>query len=200
MKWIETVHDRRVASRRARILSQHLAETMPSDATVLDVGCGDGEIAHQLSESRGDLTVTGVDVLVRDETLVPVTQFDGRELPFADSSFDVITFVDVLHHCDWPLDLLREACRVSRRWIVIKDHTLQGIAAQSTLRFMDWVGNHRHGVALPYNYWRWAQWRHAFQQLDLRLDLCRPSLGLYWWPFSCVFDRQLHFLARVEKA
>ena len=77
-------------------------------------------------------------------------------------------FIDVLHHTSDPRVLQREAARVSRRWIIIKDHARTGLGAGPTLRFMDWVGNARYGVALPYNYWRESQWNQAFAGLNLR--------------------------------
>ena len=67
-----------------------------------------------------------------------------------DASFDVVMFVDVLHHTDDPLLLLQEAQRVGKI-ILVKDHFRKGFLAGPTLRFMDWVGNAHHGVVLPYN-------------------------------------------------
>jgi SAM-dependent methyltransferase len=170
---------------------------MPRDASVLDVGCGDGEIAWLLSRQRPDLKVSGVDVLVRGETRVPVAPFDGCTLPLADASFDVVSFIDVLHHCDRPMELLEEAVRVARRAVVIKDHCLQGVAAERTLRFMDGVGNRRYGVALPFNYWRPEQWTAAFKALGVTVEQRTERLGLYPWPLGLAFDRRLHFLARL---
>ena len=198
MNLIETAHGSLVAGRRARVLATRLAEIMPAHATILDVGCGDGEIAWLLIQQRPDLKVTGVDVLVRPDTRVPVEPFDGTTLPFADDSFDVVTFVDVLHHCEQPLELLREARRVARHSIVIKDHSLEGLAAGPTLRFMDGVGNRRYGVALPYNYWRPDQWAEAFNSLGLTVEQRIPRLHLYPWPLTLTFDRRLHFLARLR--
>ena len=197
MTLIEKAHGSYVAGRRARMIAARLAEVTPMHASVLDVGCGDGEIAWLLGQSRPDLTLTGVDVLVRENTRVPVKAFDGRTLPFTDGSFDVVTFVDVLHHCEWPADLLREARRVARQAIIIKDHSLEGFAAERTLRFMDGVGNRRYGVALPYNYLRHDQWTAMFAELGLTVERRTERLGLYAWPFSLLFERRLHFLARL---
>jgi SAM-dependent methyltransferase len=195
---IETAHGSLVAGRRARVLATRLAEIMPAHATILDVGCGDGEIAWLLIQQRPDLKVTGVDVLVRPDTRVPVEPFDGSTIPFADDSFDVVTFVDVLHHCEQPLELLREARRVARQSIVIKDHSLEGLAAGPTLRFMDGVGNRRYGVALPYNYLRPDQWVEVFKSLGLTVEQRNGRLHLYRWPLTLAFDRRLHFLARLR--
>jgi SAM-dependent methyltransferase len=194
---IEQVHCRYVASRRARVIAARLAKLVPAGASVLDVGCGDGEIASLLQCLRPDVIVRGVDVLVREHTRVPVEEFDGCTLPFADGAFDAVTFVDVLHHCEWPVELLAEARRVARRSIIIKDHLLQGLGAQRTLRFMDGVGNRRYGVVLPYNYLRPDQWAGAFAQLGLTVEQMEERLGLYPWPFSLAFDRRLHFIARL---
>jgi ubiquinone/menaquinone biosynthesis C-methylase UbiE len=175
-----------------------LSELLPHNASVLDVGCGDGLIAQQIMEKRGDLTVKGIDVMVRPQTHIPVEKFDGRKIPYADASFDAVMFVDVLHHTDDPFILLQEARRVSRQAVVIKDHIRQGFLAGQTLRFMDWVGNARHGVVLPYNYWTLQQWTDAFSKLGWRLVENRTRLGLYPPPASWVFERSLHFIARLE--
>jgi hypothetical protein len=56
-------------------------------------------------QSRGNIDIQGIDVLVRPNTLIPVTPFEGDHLPFANGSFDCVLFVDVLHHtadqADW---------------------------------------------------------------------------------------------------
>jgi SAM-dependent methyltransferase len=197
MSLIESLHDRHIVNRRIRVISSHLSNLMPERVSVLDVGCGDGKIAWLLGQQRPDLKLTGVEVLVRDNTPIPIQPFNGQELPFSDNSFDVVSFVDVLHHCTQPMELLREAHRVARREIIIKDHCLMGIAAHTTLRFMDWVGNHRYGVALPYNYWRSDQWQFAFADLKMVVEEYRGQLGLYCWPFSMLFDRKMHFMARL---
>jgi SAM-dependent methyltransferase len=145
------------------------------------------------------LQVRGVDVLVRRQTQIPVEAFDGRRLPYADSTFDAALIVDVLHHTDDPAELLREAARVAPV-VVVKDHLADPILAVSRLRFMDWVGNARHGVRLPYNYWTRARWDEAFRVLGLSVETWRSPLGLYPWPASWIFDRGLHFAARLSRA
>jgi SAM-dependent methyltransferase len=195
---VETIHGGYIARRRARVIADHFASLAPPNASVLDVGCGDGEIASLVGRHRPDLRITGVDVLVREDTQVPVKWFDGRALPVPDNSFDVVSFIDVLHHCDRPMELLSEASRVARHAIIIKDHFLQGFAAERTLRFMDGVGNRRHGVALPYNYWRPEQWASAFLALGLTVEHRIDRLGLYPWLLSALFGRGLHFMAQLS--
>lgn len=196
---IDNYHSTHVLSRRVKTLASHLAALAPQGAEILDVGCGDGQVAKLLLDQRKDLKLSGVDVLVREKTVIPVVAFDGTTLPLADATKDAVMFVDVLHHTDDPLVLLREAARVSRRWILIKDHHRTGLGARLTLRFMDWVGNARYGVALPYNYWTEAQWQAAFSELKLRPVRSVTALGLYPWWANWIFGRRLHFITLLEK-
>jgi ubiquinone/menaquinone biosynthesis C-methylase UbiE len=165
---------------------------------MLDVGCGDGLLAHLITQKRPDLDLRGIDVLVRDHTYIPIVEFDGKQLPYDDASFDGVMFVDVLHHTQDPMILLREAVRVARKAIVIKDHTLNGLFAELTLRVMDAIGNARHGVALPYNYWPRQKWLKAFNILGLEVGVWATKLRIYPWPASWIFDRSLHFVTRLD--
>jgi SAM-dependent methyltransferase len=196
---IGSAHERLVYGRRIDVLARHLVEVIPRNATVLDVGAGDGLLAKRIEAERRDLRMYGVDVLVRPKTHIPVRQFDGVLLPFADDAFDAVMLVDVLHHADDQQALLREVARVARRSVVIKDHNADGFLAGPTLRLMDWVGNARHGVALPYSYWSSERWSKEFSEAGLRLASQRSRLGLYPWPASIVFERGLHFIAVLEK-
>lgn len=199
MTLLDTCHSRIVFERRVRVLSAHLAALLPPNVSVLDVGCGDGRVARAILERRPDLRLEGLDVLIRPRTFIPVTAFDGQHLPCADGQFEVVMFVDVLHHTTDPMALLREAVRVARRGLLLKDHARDGWLAEPTLRFMDWVGNARHGVALPYNYWPWSRWQAAWTELHLRPVACVRRLGLYPPPASWLFERSLHFINFLEK-
>jgi SAM-dependent methyltransferase len=162
---------------------------------VLDVGCGDGRLARLIAEKRPDISIRGIDVLQRNDAVIPIDTFDGKSIPYGEGSFDVVMFVDVLHHASQPMTLLREAVRVARHAIVIKDHLAEGSLAHLTLRVMDWVGNARHGVALPYDYWSLAKWHRVFDKLGLRINSWESNLKLYPLPADLILGRSLHFIA-----
>jgi SAM-dependent methyltransferase len=200
MTVLERIHGGYVLERRVGRLARLLANLLPQESNVLDVGCGDGLVARAIIDQRPDVTVRGIDVLVIPATHIPVEPYNGSEIPAADGSYDVVMFVDVLHHVEDPLVLLAEAVRVARNGLVIKDHTRNGLLAGPTLRFMDWVGNARHGIALPYNYLTLQEWHEAINSLGLAIAEWRSDLGLYPWPFDSVFGRSLHFVGRLEHA
>jgi hypothetical protein len=148
---LNSAHNAIVFGRRVRILASILAREVPAGAHVLDVGTGDGSIVAALVQQRRDIQIEGIDVLVRPHTQISVRAFDGEHIPLGNNS--------VLHHTNDPRVLLQESSRVSRRYVLIKDHLREGPSAEVILRMMDWVGNYGHDVVLPYNYLTKNEWR-----------------------------------------
>ena len=93
---------------------------------------------------------------------------------------------------------MAEAARIARRGVVLKDHTRDGWLAGPTLRFMDWVGNARHGVALRYEYWTTERWRSVCRELCLEAEVWETRLGLYPAAADWLFGRSLHVVAKLK--
>jgi SAM-dependent methyltransferase len=180
-------------------LAEAAARLLPSGLSVIDIGCGDGRVGAEVARLRPDLTIAGAEIRPRADCRIPVTPFDGRRLPFADGKFGAALIVDVLHHTDAPGVLLREAARVAREVVVLKDHFCESCLDHATLRFMDEVGNRRHRVALPNNYLGRAQWEQLWGDCHLAAEVLDPLPRLYPFPADLVFGRRLHFLARLRK-
>src|SRR6266404_2224634 len=114
MNLLRRVHNSQVHTRRVRVLARHLCDLIPANVSLLDVGSGDGLLASRVLAHRADLKWVAIDPLARPKTHVPVHPFAGDRLPFADKDFDFVLFVDVLHHSDAPMVLLREAIRFAQ--------------------------------------------------------------------------------------
>ena len=193
-------HRKIVMGRRVRQISSHISELMPKEViSVLDVGAGTGEMAQAISSFRPDLVFSGVDVYIRPKTFIPVVKYDGDRLPFDDDSFDAVITVDVLHHCNDPVAVLKECARVSKRFVIIKDHVSDSVYDEKILAFMDWVGNSAHGVVLPYNYLSTSDWASAFNKAGLKTMQNANQLNLYPMPFDKVFGGSLHCLHLLSK-
>ncbi len=199
MSWLRQAHKSLVHRRRIRRLAELLAEALPGTGNLLDIGCGDGKLASLLSDIRPAIRIAGVDVAAREQISFPVRLYDGVSLPFADSSFDAVMLIDVLHHTGEPLPLLQEALRVSRGSLIVKDHICQGFAAATRLRFMDYIGNSGLGVSLPYNYLLPHEWDDIERLLGLNVLVKKNELKLYPQPFDYIFGSGLHFFALYQK-
>lgn len=199
LSWIARGHRALVFGRRTQVLAEALAPLLPQGARVLDVGCGDGTIGALLAQRRADISIEGVEVISRSSCRIPCRAFDGEHLPFPDGSFDACLFVDVLHHTTDVTQLLREAARVARSTVVLKDHLSENFFDHTTLRVMDWVGNRPHGVTLTYNYQSLHEWQQHFVICGLQPAQFSTNLPLYPFPFSLLFGRKLHFVAQLRK-
>ena len=196
-KSLGQAHEKLVFNRRVRVLVQEIGAVLPPNAAMLDVGTGDGQIAKMIGETQAGTQVQGIDIMLREKTHIPVTLFDGTRIPMEDDSVDVVTFVDVLHHTDDPSVLIKEAARVARKAVIIKDHLSENGFDHATLRFMDWVGNAPHGVVLPYNYAPRRDWDRWFSEAGLTIDEFNTRIPLYPFPANLIFGRNLHFIARM---
>lgn len=93
------------------------------DASVLDIGCAKGFMMYDFKLLMPDMDIRGIDVSEyaianAKEEMKPFVQVaDAKELPFEDSSFDLVIAINTLHNL--PLDeckqALREVERVSRK-------------------------------------------------------------------------------------
>jgi len=103
---------------RTRALLTMLDKWVPGNALrVLDVGCGAGNMIHHLGRYG---KVIGI-----DNNLVPLRiahqrGYDARlapaeDMPFDDESFELVTALDVIEHCDDDMQILRECFRVCAR-------------------------------------------------------------------------------------
>ena len=96
-----------------------------SGERVLDVATGTGMVAAELL-ARADCTVVGVDQSAEmlaaararfaalDAARVELIEGQAEALPFADASFDALTFTYLLRYVDDPAATMRELARVVR--------------------------------------------------------------------------------------
>ncbi len=165
--------------------------------SLLDVGCGDGKNTRRLADLCGAAKVAGVDVVIRKQTFIDVTEYDGTSVPFPDRSFVAVTLVDVLHHCEDPQRTLDEAVRVARRMVVIKDHFAYGAVTRRLLHLMDLVGNAKDGIPSPGTYFELRQWVQMVDRAGARIADIDWPLKTHDLPWSLAGWPVLQFTARL---
>lgn len=96
---------------RAYDMAVEIARVLPRNSRVLDVGCGNGFIAHHLSALLGR-SVLGIDLPNRTEAPINYRRFDGNHFPVKSQSVDAVLLCYVLHHAQNIESTLMELRRV----------------------------------------------------------------------------------------
>lgn len=95
--------------------------------SVLEAGCGEGELTNFVNNKYPDLEkLSGIEletVTVHEANKrfphLDIKQGSIYELPFENDSFDLVIACEVLEHLDDPLAALDEICRVSSKYILV---------------------------------------------------------------------------------
>ena len=99
-----------------------LCNNLPHNS-VLEIGAGEGSILKRLSEKKFgnelyavEISSTGVKTIKEKKipSLVACSLFDGYNIPYDDSKFDLAILSHVIEHVEHPRKLLYEAARIAR--------------------------------------------------------------------------------------
>jgi SAM-dependent methyltransferase len=95
-----------------------IVERLRGEKSVIDIGCGDGELLAFVRERTG-ATVQGVDLVEQPEALVPVIRADATRdpLPVADVAISSL----VIHHLtpQQAIDMIRNVGRSCGRFVIL---------------------------------------------------------------------------------
>ena len=166
MKWF---NERIGFPLRWKYLVRYLSPYLKNSRNVLDLGASCGRLANELSNKLPDTYFVGVDTNVQPKSFIPIKKYDGKKIPFPDNSFDCVMIIDVLHHDENPAIILQEARRVSKKYILIKDHYWNNKFDFLLLKYSDYFGNKPYGVALPYNFLNIANWESLIKESNLKI-------------------------------
>jgi len=139
------------------------------DSKILDLGCGRGTITIAF-KNYFQAKVFGVDVKDQRIFNFPFEIIDGKNLPFPDNSFDAVMINYVLHHAEDPLQLLKEAKRISKNKIIIYEDLKEKGLAQLAL----WLHKSTYKISAPFqknpiNFHNEEDWEKLFEQTGLKI-------------------------------
>src|SRR5947209_18463254 len=82
---------------KAYDMALEIARVLVEGMRVLDVGCGNGFIAHHLTALLGT-KVVGIDVARTTDARINYLCYDGERFPLPDDSFDAVLLCSCLHY------------------------------------------------------------------------------------------------------
>lgn len=122
---VKNFEDYRWRTKDQKTEFRHLAALELIDGGgVLDVGCGAGNLLDLLKE-RGvpaegaDISEEALNICRAKGHKVASLDLVSGKLPFPDQSFDQVVLLDVLEHSYDPENLLREARRVAKSFVIV---------------------------------------------------------------------------------
>ena len=176
--WLDGIQRRWRRERRRRKVGRaydmalEIARVLPIKSRVLDVGCGNGFIAHHLSAMLNSKAI-GIDLDARTEAAIDYRQFDGKQFPVADRSVDAVLLCYVLHHAQDLSILMKELRRVlsfGGQAVIYED-----IPAGWWDRFICWAHNLKWRKRTgPCTFRKESEWRALFNSAGFDILAERP--------------------------
>lgn len=165
----------KVAPLKGKRVAKVLLNYKRPDSKLLDLGCGTGLTLTFLAQAFPNSTgcdigareVVATKTVLKDHGLkIPVVKYNGRKLPFPDSFFDIVTFIEVIEHVDRPDLVLKEIERVlkpdgilhittANKWWPIEPHFKLPFLSYLPKALANWYvsitkrGSSYHNIKLP---------------------------------------------------
>ena len=160
-----------------------IVDMVASKSSVLDLGCGDGSLGAELIK-RKNCKVVGIDI---SKTAVKYAKMKGIDaqvgnieepLDFDDNSFDYVILCDVLEHLLDPMFTLKEAFRVSKKYVIVAfpnfayfparlELLLRGIFPRYPLFGYEWYNSHHIRLFL------YKDFKNALKKLNFNIKIIK---------------------------
>ena len=197
--WRDTIQRRWRRERRRRKVGRaydmalEIARVLPAKSRVLDVGCGNGFIAHHLS-AMVEANVMGIDLYETTEAAIRYRQFDGKHFPVADRSVDAVLLCYVLHHAQdlgIVMNELRRVLSAGGQAIIYED--IPSVWWDRLVCWIhDWKWRERTG---PCTFRRESEWCALFNSAGF--EIVTERLLSRWRNLTHPVTRKLYVLSVV---
>jgi SAM-dependent methyltransferase len=168
-RWARERRRRKVG--RAYDMALEIARVIPRGSEVLDVGCGNGFIAHHLSAMLRTNAV-GIDLGTSVDAPIDYRRYDGARFPVDGDSVDAVLLCYVLHHAQDVRVVLNEMRRVLRDGglAVIYEDIPRSWWDKGVCWFHNQQWRRRTG---PCTFRRESEWRQLFKCFDFEIVIER---------------------------
>jgi SAM-dependent methyltransferase len=154
--WSERAEAYRASDAHSQGRDLELFAQWAEGETALDVATGGGHVARVLGEA-------GFEVVTIDSApgMRPTVVSRAEEIPFADSSFDVVACRVAAHHFQDAGSALKEMARVSRALVLLSDNLFMGDAGEQADKLRDPTHVRNYSE---------AEWRGMFEGAELAVE------------------------------
>jgi SAM-dependent methyltransferase len=154
--WSERAEAYRASDAHSQGRDLELFAQWAEGETALDVATGGGHVARVLCEA-------GFEVVTIDSApgMRPTVVSRAEEIPFADSSFDVVACRVAAHHFQDAAGALKEMARVSRALVLLSDNLFMGDAGEQADKLRDPTHVRNYSE---------AEWRGMFEGAELAVE------------------------------
>jgi ubiquinone/menaquinone biosynthesis C-methylase UbiE len=156
---------------------QRFVGFVPRDDRIIDLGAGNCFLTKNLIGKGYNVTAVDVANLAVANGVKPIV-YDGENIPFDNNSFDTLLLITVLHHCDDPDKVLKEAMRVSDKMVIIED-TYGNRVQKFIMQGMDTIVNFGHSK-MTYQNKSEKGWEVLFDELNLKILSKRRKSVLFF--------------------
>ncbi len=177
---------------RAYDMALEIARFIPINSRILDVGCGNGFIAHHLASFVGANPI-GIDLGPTTESAIEYRRYDGDHFPLANGAVDAALLCYVLHHAQDFGAIMSELRRVlSNGGVAI---VYEDIPRAWWDRAVCWTHDLKwRGRTGPCTFRNESEWRDKFKQAGF--EVIREKQLSRWRNFAHPVSRMLYVLKR----
>ncbi|MFH2020331.1 MAG: methyltransferase domain-containing protein [archaeon] len=162
-------------------LAKIVASMIKDNSYVLDFGCYDGSTAMLIMKYNPTLKIVGVDIQDNQTAKIQRKIYDGKKIPYPDNTFDLVMSLDVLHHTTDIPKHLKEMQRVSKKYVLIKDHAVYSFFSDLLIRFSDYSSNLPYDIKCVFNFPSPDKWMRMFKACGLKIIDQPKNLSFGFW-------------------
>jgi ubiquinone/menaquinone biosynthesis C-methylase UbiE len=180
---------------RAYDMALEVARVLPKYAQILDVGCGNGFIAHHL-HGLLNAKVVGLDLGASTTSNIEYLSYDGRHFPVNDRTFDAVLLCYVLHHAQDSRLVLNEVSRAlrPRGLVVVYEDIPQGPFDRAVCWIHDRQWSGRTG---PCTFRLSNEWRETFNSAGF--EVLQERQLSRWRNVAHPVSRQFYLLRATDE-
>ncbi len=139
-------------------------------AKVLDIGCGSAELSFFM-EKKG---YSYFNIDIGDFREFPTKHFalyDGQKVDFPDSGFELVSLNFVLHHVpnEKKEFLIREAMRVSSRYVFILEDTPRNFLDRMISNYHGWYFRRKISSTESFGFYSQGDWEKLFAGMNFKV-------------------------------